>query len=90
MVAFKMTELQPFKNFGFAQFIFQNICGKLANPKFPNRYKSVTLKAIIMKFLPRIQNCGLSLKMPKNRKKYFGNIFKKILLKIAYFHNAGF
>ena len=39
------------------------------NSEFPNGYNSVILKAIIMKFLPRVQNCGPSLKMPKNAKK---------------------
>ena len=45
------------------------------NPKFSNGYNSVILKAIIMKILPHIQNCGASLKMPNNQKNYFRNIF---------------
>ena len=31
---------------------------------------------MVMKFFPHIQNCGPSIKMPKNRKNNFGNIFK--------------
>ena len=33
-------------------------------------------KAMVMKFFSHIQNCGPSIKMPKNRKNNFGNIFK--------------
>ena len=45
-----------------------------SDPKseFSSGYNSVILKAIIMKILPRVQNCDGSLK------HYFGNIFKKI------------
>ena len=56
------------------------------NPKFSNGYNSVILKYSTMKFLPCVQNCGLSLKMPKNRKKYFGNIFKKIFENRRFFN----
>ena len=33
-------------------------------------------KAMVMKFFPHVQNCGPSIKMPKNWKNNFGNIFK--------------
>ena len=33
-------------------------------------------KAMVMKFFSHIQNCFPSIKMPKNRKNNFGNIFK--------------
>ena len=56
--------------------VFNIYVANWANPKFSNGYNSVILKAIIMKFLPCLQNCGPSLKMPK--KKYFGKFFKKI------------
>ena len=44
--------------------VFNIYVANWANPKFSNGYNSVILKAIIMKFLPRIQNCGPSIKMP--------------------------
>ena len=31
---------------------------------------------MVMKFFPHVQNCGPSIKMPKNQKNNFGNIFK--------------
>ena len=31
---------------------------------------------MVMKFFPHVQNCGPSIKMQKNRKNNFGNIFK--------------
>ena len=58
--------------------VFNIYVANWANPKFSNVYNSVILKASIMKILPCIQNCGPSLKLPKNQKNYFGNIFQKI------------
>ena len=58
--------------------VFNIYVANWANLKFSNGYNSVIFKASIMKFLPRVQNCGGSLKMPKIEKKYFGNIFLKI------------
>ena len=39
-------------------------------------YEKNMKKTMVMKILPHVQNCNASTKMPKNRKKDSGNIFK--------------
>ena len=72
-----MTELQPFENSEFGSLCnsFYFVAANWANSKFSNGYNSVILKAIIMTFLPRVQNCGGSLKMSKKSKTLFWEHF---------------
>ena len=42
-------------------------------------------KAMVMKFFSHIQNCGPSIKMPKNREKIFWEHFKNIFQKSAFY-----